>query len=204
MPKGRWYMKVFVLSENFFFSFGLISILRRAGYDAYGLEPDSGLNTLCGFCGLPFIVIVDINERQRLERILSNILPDRTHLLFITDYDGAVFGSDYFEIFIPRKISCCDIVNRLNRYKPKRWYFCNLSEHERIIIKLLIGGQSPDLISRKLNLSVKEISRHKISALNKLGICRMNSKSLLFASEYIDRTRLLFSIYNNRVDSGIR
>ncbi|WP_168198813.1 LuxR C-terminal-related transcriptional regulator [Jejubacter calystegiae] len=197
-------MKVFVLSENFFFSFGLISILRRAGYDAYGLEPDDGLNTLWSFCSLPFIVIVDINERQRLGSMLNNILLDRTYLFFITDYDGAVLGSDYFDIFIPRKISCAGIVNRLNLYKPRRRYDCNLSEHEKIIIQLLVDGRSLYLISKQLNLSVKAVSRHKINALNKLGICRMNSKSLLFASEYIDRIRLLFSVYNNRVVSCIR
>lgn len=54
-----------------------------------------------------------------------------------------------------------------------------LTAREISIMELLATGKTPYRISRELNLSVKTIFSHKLSALKKLGLNHLNARSVL-------------------------
>lgn len=54
-----------------------------------------------------------------------------------------------------------------------------LTARERSIMRALATGKTPLRISRELNLSVKTIFSHKLSALKKLGLNHLNARSVL-------------------------
>ncbi|QXN60542.1 helix-turn-helix transcriptional regulator [Serratia fonticola] len=54
-----------------------------------------------------------------------------------------------------------------------------LTAREISIMGSLAGGKTPHRISRELNLSVKTIFSHKLSALKKLGLNHLNARSVL-------------------------
>lgn len=58
-----------------------------------------------------------------------------------------------------------------------------LTAREINIMGSLATGKTPYGISRELNLSVKTIFTHKISALKKLGLNHLNARSLLIFSK---------------------
>ena len=58
-----------------------------------------------------------------------------------------------------------------------------LTRREIDIMGWLATGKTPYGISRELNLSVKTIFSHKLSALKKLGLSHLNARSLLIFSK---------------------
>lgn len=60
-----------------------------------------------------------------------------------------------------------------------------LTAREMNIMGSLATGKTPYRISRELNLSVKTIFSHKLSALKKLGLNHLNSRSLVIFAKIL-------------------
>ena len=192
-------MNIYILSDDFFFSLGLAGVLTNAGHNTTILDIFER-NTLDCTGNRPGIIIIDIHDRERLRHLFHNEVSKENRLVFVTRYDVVdEHRKEDFNIFIPRKIACERIVPWLKKHaqQGERKYH-KLSECEKTTLTLLLSGESPCSISTKLNISIKTISRHKINALNKLGVKKMNSKSLLYISDYVYKTSFLSS-FNNRV-----
>ena len=198
-------MKIYILSDDVFFSLGVSEILNHEGYDVSALDPDDGPACL-KFCGATSAtIIIDINEGERLNHIFSEGVPPNIRLLFVTSYDSvgeAHFG--YFNIFIPRRIACNHVVGWLLRYLHEdSLELCRLTDLELAILHALLVGESPDLIATKMKLSVKSISRIKINILNKMGVYRMNGRALLFVSDYLNKAMFLSMVQRQHQGSYI-
>ncbi|MEW5558964.1 LuxR C-terminal-related transcriptional regulator [Enterobacter asburiae] len=186
-------MKIYILSDDTFFSLGVSEIFINAGYEALVLNPGDGPACLkvCGTASAT--AIIDINDGERLNRIFSEGVPHNIRLLFVTRHDSVEYAHfGYFNIFIPRRIACNRVVSWLLRYlREESRELYRLTEIESAILRALLAGEPPGLIATKMKLSVKTISRIKINALNKMGVCRMNCRSLLFVSDYLNKTVFL-------------
>lgn len=186
-------MKIYILSDDTFFSLGASEIFSNAGYETSVLNPGDGpaCLKLCG--NARATAIIDISDGERLNRIFSEGVPHNIRLLFVTRYDNTEYAHfGYFNIFIPRRIACSRVVSWLIRYlREESRELGRLTDLESAILRDLLAGEPPGLIAIKMNLSVKTISRIKINALNKMGVCRMNCKSLLFVNDYLNKSVFL-------------
>lgn len=188
--------RIYILTDDIFFSLGMVALLSAAGYEPFVIDCHTQQINIDECHVQPCIVIVDIHQRERLQVLRRKNIPSTTKLVFVTSYQGYKNSQrGFLDIFIPRRISSADVCYWLAEYLRIEHRICyQLTHCEELIFHLLMEGHSPSIISEQLNLSVKRISQHKANILCKLGIKRMNDKSLFYLSEYIYKTVFFNSV----------
>lgn len=185
--------KIYILSDDIFFSLGMVTLLSMAGCEPFIIDYTSHLPNIDECHTEPCIVIVDTHPRERFEILRRNNVPHTTKLVFVTCYDGDQDQPQGFlEVFMPRRIACENVLSWLVEYiKTERRNFYQLTRCEELVFQLLIEGHALSVVSEQLNLSVKCISQHKANILYKLGVKKMNAKSLFYLRDYINKTVFL-------------
>ncbi|MFU9135965.1 hypothetical protein [Erwinia tasmaniensis] len=194
-------MRICIYSEDAYFTLGLAFHLSLMGYEPYVADPEEENIAQPNERERSRAIIIDSNKREKMERILQYYSAKKTRAIFIDAYQESIKHSTRFSMLVSRKLSgeemAEEIIRHLNSSMPP---ICPLSLPERIIICLLLHGETPGDIGRTLNISVKTISHYKLNAIKKAGIKRVNNKSLLCLGEYLDKVILLNNFY--RIPTG--
>ncbi|WP_435946870.1 LuxR C-terminal-related transcriptional regulator [Dryocola sp. BD586] len=187
-------MRVYILSENMYFTEGMVRLMARAGYTTHVLRFEDKIDPRLFHHGSPCVVFADA---KRIDDCLESIMNVEVHcLLKIFCISGHFskheFHRNNFVSLISRRTSGEEIVLLLNQLskEPQRKVGANdsrLSSRELTILYYLFKGNSQKEISDKLNLSIKTISAYKARALLKLGVERISLKSIPYVRGYISR-----------------
>jgi DNA-binding CsgD family transcriptional regulator len=189
-------MKVYILSEDIYFNLGLQAIFTKSGYDICTLCPTADALSFDSSSKQPCFLIIDIHDPQRLDFLTEIDMPENLKLVFVTNYFGIDSVESFADKLLSKRLPCSQIIPWLKKYGKQKYHRGHLlSAPERMILSLLSQGMSPNEISRRLSVSVKDISRHKVNVRHKLGMKKMNGKSLLYVNDYLCKMLLLTSIH---------
>lgn len=188
-------MKTYILSTDNWFALGLSFILTKAGHETEIIDVVSTEVCFPQTVDASSIVIIDIDNPTFLRSILQNGMPMNMRPIFVTHYYDSRYCERHFaDIFIPRKIAYEKVTVWIRRYLRSNFANYNKLTHKEMnVMTLLLEGKVQKEIAQHFSMSVKSISRFKISALNKMGLKQMNDKSLLIMNDYLLKTMYLTS-----------
>ncbi|MCT4703347.1 LuxR C-terminal-related transcriptional regulator [Enterobacteriaceae bacterium H20N1] len=187
-------MRVYILSENMYFTEGMVRLMTHAGYTTHILRFEDEIDKELFHRGSSCVVFADA---KRINDCLESIMNVEVHSLVkifcISGHfcNGELYRNNFVSM-IPRRTSIEKIISMLNQLskEPQRKVGSNdsrLSSRELTILYYLFKGNSQKEISDKLNLSIKTISAYKARALLKLGVGRISLKSIPYVRGYISR-----------------
>lgn len=186
-------MKAYVVSNDIYFKLGMITLLTETGFEVCLSEVsyDEIINTKEA---LPAsLILVDLsNETQSIDFFTSDIYSEAKVVFIVERFGVQDFTCDSLTLAVPNKACLGSLITSLKnivkncqqRYAEKP---LSLSDRENMVLMHYINGDSPKDISEKLNISIKTFSTYKLNALNKLGVRRMSSRSLIYLNSYLSR-----------------
>ncbi|EMH1276891.1 helix-turn-helix transcriptional regulator [Enterobacter pasteurii] len=186
-------MKAYVVSNDTYFKLGMISLLTEANFEVClsEINYDGIINSETAFPAS--LILFDLrNETQSLDYFTS-VIHSGAKVIFIVERFGVQdFTCNNFILAVPDKARLTSLITRLKnivrnyqrRYTRKS---LDLSDREDMVLMHYINGDTPKNISKKLNISIKTFSTYKLNALNKLGVRRISSRSLIYLNSYISR-----------------
>ncbi|MEH0887986.1 LuxR C-terminal-related transcriptional regulator [Enterobacter sp. UNJFSC 003] len=186
-------MKAYVLSNDIYFKLGMITLLTEAGFEVCLSEMsyDEIINTEEALPGS--LILFDLrNKTQSIDFFTSDIYSGANVVFIVERFGVQDFMCNSFILAVPDKARLASLITRLKnivkncqrRYARKS---LSLSDRENIVLMHYINGDSPKDISERLNISIKTFSTYKLNALNKLGVRRISSRSLIYLNSYISR-----------------
>ena len=182
-------MNLYVLSEDFYFILGLSHAINTNKYKLYAQHVSNGCLPYHPETGRNNIVVIDVVTPEYLHELIEKI-PRGVRILFMSDMS---FLPDSTYGFISKKVSVKTLLATLERcVNWNKIIKYPLTSRELAVISELAKGYPPHTISRRLNISVKTISTHKINALKKLGIMsKMNGLSMFYCNDIIYKLNIL-------------
>ncbi|GAA3600010.1 hypothetical protein GCM10023078_29350 [Gibbsiella greigii] len=182
-------MNLYVLSEDFYFILGLSHAINTNKYKLYAQHVSNGCLSYHPETGRNNIVVIDVVTPEYLHELIEKI-PRGVRILFMSDMS---FLPDSTYGFISKKVSVKTLLATLERcVNWNKIIKYPLTSRELAVISELAKGYPPHTISRRLNISVKTISTHKINALKKLGIMsKMNGLSMFYCNDIIYKLNIL-------------
>lgn len=182
-------INLYVLSEDFYFIFGLSHIIDTNKYKLYAQHVSNGCLSYHPVSGRNNIVVIDVVTPEKLHELIEQI-PRGVRVVFMSNMS---FLPESTYGFISKKVSVKTLLATLERYV--NWNEIikyPLTSRELAVISELAKGYAPHMISRRLNISVKTISTHKTNALKKLGIVdKMNGLSMFYCNDIIYKLNVL-------------
>lgn len=186
-------MKAYVVSNDNYFKLGMLTLLTEAGYEACLTEMsyDEVINTEDD---LPTsLVFFDLrNETQPIDFFTSNIYSAAKVIFIVERFGVRDFRCNSFILAVPEKARLASLIIWLKHIGKNCQRRCageslSLSDRENTILMHYINGESPKDTSERLNISIKTFSTYKLNALNKLGVKRISSRSLIYINSYISK-----------------
>lgn len=188
-------MKTYILSSDNWFALGLAHLFTEAEHEAEILNLSAGACCLQQVDEGFSVIIIDVQDPELLKIIFRQGEMINLYPVFVTHYDkNEYYGRQYCDIFIPKKICRSKVFCWLNRYfKNMSDQITGLTLREQRVLQFLLEGVTPVEIADLLDIPVKSISVFKCNALKKLGLKRMNARSLFYIRDYIYREIYLSS-----------
>lgn len=182
-------INLYILSEDFYFIFGLSHTINTSKYKLYAQHVNNGCLLYHPVPGRNNIVIIDVVTPENLHKLIEKI-PRGVRILFMSNMN---FLQDTAYGFISKKVSVKTLLATLERCVNWNKIIKHpLTSRELMVISELAKGYPPHTISRRLNISVKTISTHKTNALKKLGIVsKMNGLSMFYCNDLIYKLNVL-------------
>ncbi len=182
-------MNLYVLSEDFYFIFGLSHTINTKKYKLYAQHVSNGCLSYHPVSGHNNIVVIDVVTPVNLHELIEKI-PRGVRVIFMSNMNSlpdSTYG------FISKKVSVNTLLATLERYiNWNEIIKYPLTSRELAVISELAKGYPPHTISRRLNISVKTISTHKTNVLKKLGIVsKMNGLSMFYCNDIIYKLNVL-------------
>lgn len=195
-------MCVYILADDIFFSSGLGHYLSSQGvYNK--IIPSEQSESLCQpvIMFRNDIILIDI-DAKRIEHYYNFIkLHFDTEALIIPVFDVPTemcLLDVCTPLFLPKKTSFELIMVLLyNAAKELARNTSKLTFGEARVVKSLLSGKSLMQTAKELGVSIKTLSTHKINALDKLGLRRINAIFLLYYKTILD-------LHNGRVRGNLK
>ncbi|CAI0845420.1 helix-turn-helix transcriptional regulator [Serratia ficaria] len=161
-------MRVAIFSDDYYFLYGTVLTLRNVG----GLEiievymPAGSLNSLV-YCNAD-LTIVSFSSLFNAMSLLSTMADDRHKVMVLSDVKAARLIN--FNC-VKKNISPKAFLDEMQRLMASN-HGQHLSPRELLVLALLLKGSPNTGVARKLGISEKTVSQHKMNAMRKLNVKR--------------------------------
>ena len=178
---------IYILSDDNYFALGAATLLSLQGFNVHTVN----INELDSFCyKMPMmkndIILLAVDDPDLVDRILIISLAYYTTVIAVISSGGAHFKSALWaEGIIAKNIPPHQLGKAVNCIgKNNIGWLRDLTLREMEVMNELVKGKNNVKISCEMNISVKTVSAHKVSALKKLGLDMLNSRGILIYSKY--------------------
>lgn len=180
---------IYFISEDNFFTLGLISTLREVNikarhiniYDFHNITVNNGdIILLCAHSRA---------HNQMLSRIVDKT-KGRVIYFVDADIDKHSFIMNSRGI-ISKKLTQDELINLLSSLlrNERTIISVSLSKNEVMVMNMLAQEKNAHMIAKILKISAKTVFTHKLNAVNKMGFKHLNSRSVLLY-ESVFQTRV--------------
>lgn len=171
---------IYIISEDYFFTTGLTSLLQLANMNAIpiSLYEFSMLNS---YITNTDIILMCIQSRDAVAALTKLTRHSLGKIIYFIDtaIEKVVFNEECVSL-LSKKISSFKAIKTIKRLSTRSSTRSALfSSQEVIIMDLLTEQKDANRIARKLKLSVKTVCAHKMNALRKMGVNQLNARSIL-------------------------
>lgn len=166
-------MKVIVISDDRYFSMGAYYILE--GSHSVFIHDENSAKLINFNYVHNAVVLISVNSSMLFLDIVCNI-NQLTNRVFVVTENNRCTRMQSASIYqlVNKRLSAI----MLNRMVSEVDVLCfpkiSLSERERKILHLILNGMSSNRISIELDISIKTVSSHRVNALRKLGLKKIN------------------------------
>lgn len=170
---------IYLISEDNFFAIGVMTTLNAAGIKVAHttIEEFNNLNVISSD-----IVLLCAHSRSNSQALSQLIRETEGRVVYFVD---ALLDEHIVRLnskgVIFKKTSKDELVKTIKNMLNGELHITSiyLSQKEVTIMNLLTQQKNVYSISKLLNISVKTVFTHKLSALHKLGLNRLNARSVL-------------------------
>jgi DNA-binding CsgD family transcriptional regulator len=166
-------MKVIVISDDKYFSFGIYASL-----ESYCNVYTHDLNSakLIDFeCLNNALILMEINSGILFLEMICKINQLTNRVIVFTENNlcNSVKVASFYQL-VNKRLSVLMLHEIANGSNGFNYSMFSLSVREKKILYLMLKGLTSNSISIELNISIKTVSAHRVNALKKLGLKKIN------------------------------
>lgn len=169
---------IYLASDDRFFILGAKAVFDSANKDVtlIDVDRDKELSDKMSFTGED-ILLIALEKTDAIPPLLAIARRHGTKVLLIMDN-----ASDNVQSVLSKKMPLEALLPLLEADAAHLQDLLFLTRQEIKIMRALTTGKTPYNLAKELNLSVKTVCSHKVSALKKLGLNHLNARSVLLFS----------------------
>lgn len=170
---------IYLISEDYYFTKGIRETLALEHILSCHTTTEQLQRIVAEICSDDVILLCtqSIHNTQALARLAKNT---KASVMFFVDINQEKLALGVYSLCMMSKKSqpytLVDMLKLLTMGKPRTRP--PLTIQEGIIMDYFIEPRTQSNVSKKLKISTKTISTHKINALHKMGLANINAKSL--------------------------
>ncbi|UHM93627.1 helix-turn-helix transcriptional regulator [Rahnella victoriana] len=178
---------LYIFSDDFYFSRGAAAMLSEKGVQACAIHT-TDLQYFCEFHPLCHtdVIIVTFGDVPMMATVLNLARKNKVRVVFVMNIRQSAEPRLLWEQGILSKnltkgVFMSALATALTA--PVR-LLSELTSLEQNVLDELLAGKDGACVSAKMQLSIKTVSRHKLSALRKLGLHNLNSRAIVLYGKY--------------------
>lgn len=173
----------YIMSDDGFFSFGVASVFNSAGEDIIAVPFDPKLwQQQLDTVERGDVLLLAIDCMQIVRQILQYLSVREIKIcLFVNNACGYEYFTGHNGMVsrnIPPLMTIAAVQRAVNKNALRR-ITEKLTPSERLIMDNLSNGFSVSRIAKNLNVTEKNVYRHKTKAMHRMGICKLRSKAIV-------------------------
>lgn len=178
---------VIIISDDMYFTVGAAEILHTAGHvvnivDIYSLNNFAYKTDLCR----DDIILMAASDKELIDRIFVIALAYNIKVVSVEkDMLPTINPMLWTHGVIPKRIACHELANTIRLAKNINTVCKSvLTLREMEVMNELLKGKNVHAISTTMRISEKTVSAHKLRALKKLGLTKINSRAIMIYGKY--------------------
>lgn len=176
-----------LFSDDSYFSLGTVACLSLLGYDIHVIDPVKTVVTEDDLCFLNNeITLISVSDTLAAEQIILTTYKHRLNCIYFIDAAAGQYNHlMWAHGIVPKNIALHYLprIIKTLRVREISW-FKGLTAREMEVMNSLLEGKNKKLISREMEISEITVSAHKKNALQKLGLTKLNARSIAIYGQF--------------------
>lgn len=178
---------LYIFSDDFYFARGAAAMLAEKGIQASAIHT-TALRHFCEFPPLCHtdVIIVTFGDVSMMVSVLNLARKYKVPVVFVMNIRQAAEPRLLWEQGILSKNLTRDVFMSAlaTALAAPVSLLSELTMLEQEVMDELLAGKDGACVSAKMQLSIKTVSRHKLSALRKMGLHNLNSRAIVLYGKY--------------------
>ncbi|HBE9181139.1 TPA: hypothetical protein KNH08_004065 [Serratia fonticola] len=186
---------IYIISEDNFFTLGLVCTLKQSGIVATYLSLDD-LSINKDYISRSDIVLTCTQSREYSQALTHRLKELDAKIIYFIDIalEKGKLSIDHHGL-LSKKTKRQELIDFLrNMHNRSRINTIVFSGRETVIMDLLAEQKDAFRIAKLLNLSVKTVFAHKLNAIKKMGTSHLNARSILLYERIFKTERKTITI----------